>query len=31
MYDNNVLIKPVFVKVLKESEGRYKVRAFFFF
>ena len=28
-YNNNLLVKPVYVKVLKEGESEYKVVAFF--
>ena len=30
MHDNNVLVKPVRVKVMKEGECEYRVVAFFF-
>ena len=30
MYDNNVLVKPMYVKVSKEGESEYRVVAFFF-
>ena len=30
-YDNNVLFKPVHVKVLKQGESEYTVVAFFFY
>ena len=31
MHDNDVLVKLVCVKVLKEGEGQYRVLAFFFY
>ena len=31
MYDNNVLVKPVYVKVIKEGENKYRVVALSFY
>ena len=31
MYDNNVLVEPVHVKVLKEEESKSEIVAFFFY
>ena len=31
MYDNNMLVKPVYLKVLQEGESKYRVVAFFFY
>ena len=31
MCDNDLLVKPGYVKVLKEEEGKYRARAFFCF
>jgi len=31
MCDNELNVKPGYVKVLKEEEGKYRARAFFFF
>ena len=31
VYDNNVLVKAMYVKVLKEGESKYEVVAFFFY
>ena len=31
MYDNNLLVKQVYVKLLKEEEGKYRVVEFFFY
>ena len=31
MYDVNVLVKPVYVKVLEEEESKYRVVAFLFY
>ena len=29
VYSNNVLVKPIYVKLLKEGESKYRVAAFF--
>ena len=31
MYDNNMLVKPAYMKVLQEGESKYRVVAFFFY
>ena len=30
MHDNSLLVKLVYVKILKDEEGKYRARVFFF-